>query len=1321
MFVFTVLCLFGGGEFGGKLVGPRAAAAALSDYCRGVVANVSTSCHIGAGGHFRPFNSETSCCISLLTANLERCFCDPELVQSMSQVFGIAPSVAIMALDGCAIPPSSVNIYNISGCLDARGVRITESSPTVNVASPETVELTKLGPSPGVSDRVLLFVPGVNDVGRGRAGASIYDLAGGRMQPQLKERFSNSYVLRIDHQGEFNTSLAGGVREVPRKEGLKSGEEIQRLTVDENLTELDRMALYLLPSAHPLQQSCALDKLPAIYKEHGRIAHIALFPTFMRSLDEFALQTQAAAGEVLADILSDPSQSKEIALWLLPAVVKMLSSNRNDEVIKAWLSALYAMAPSLPVKNLKDDLFKLAMSKGEVEETGRSRAVCACILGAISPLLKQEDIERLYLDKAMALCQDTDAEVRGAMSMQLAAIAKAVGVDVTVRVVLPELYELLNDEEVEVKTTAFQGMVEMLDLLPPEIRIKGILPFFKQFATATDVRIMAAVANEFGNVVGKMAADLSDDDMQGLLEHYKNLCRKSGEDIRPACAQNLPAVLRALGARRYALVLHALHIQLAQDSSVTVRKTIAAGLQEVSKIIGKERTAGYLKDIAVQLLKDGNREVQEEMIRNVGGILGQFMVTAPQQRASVYTSLLPAVLQAESNIGNRWRLHLALLETFPQFPTYFTSEQNYEHFIPLCFRYMANGALPVKSAAGFAMAVLIRSNKKASQRYELSQKVVREFAKGRSYWSRLTYTIFCEHALSVCSSRFFKDFFFDAAVDVVQDAIASVRMRACLLLPKLKAAIKLPEDVFALERINFCATQRMNDNDPEVAQIAHSIAEEYKYSSVRCSGLEHFNGTSSNQVEFEALDKQKEEEEWNMLSKDEQEEKRKLDEMLHRLRLESQKRAIGMPSQQPGTGNNPSETEGAASSKRNFRGGALGMERGTVGTPLGKTSTAASKQGGDLGGGKPGTSRGMPSRGGGGGGASREKERETAVTGAGTGLRGGGSSQRSYNPSFPQSTAASSATLSALGSEGSGDGSAAGVSSPKGAVGKSLKQQSFTQLAIAAGGSPSQASGPGSPSVNTANPSSGRPNILIQPVQDPLLTLPALEPVEIHVTPTSSPPSDVAINTTNVAGVAAENLLPSANDSWWLSTPAVSAQSPPQSLDQMHPYDMYHAPIPNNMLYTPIEMDSRAEDTELQTDFALLDFTTDVAMTLGTEGSSAMVPGSPFSSAIAPSPVAKEEEEIDAHIKDRLQATFYERGDDLDWMFSSSSLTSSSSNSFSSSTSSSSSSSSSRDGDRADHGRGHSTAGSKRYPKDLGTTEESRHHSRDEVPSSKLF
>lgn len=639
------------------------------------------------------------------------------------------------------------------------------------------------------------------------------------------------------------------LKEEHRKDSGLTREDIESLTVDENLTDLQRTQLFLSNNAHQLQQSCAFERLPKIFIDYGTAAYDALFPALASSMEHFNPHVQVLAGKAFTLIMQDQDVPKDMATWLLPMTLRMINLIQIYEVLQAWVEVLCILVPKLPSK-------------------------------------------------------DTDAEVRISMCDQLNAISRAVGIETTKRTVLPELYELLKDEEVDVHRVALTSLVEMLDFLPSDVKRLKILPILRLVCGQKDAKMLLPLSQLFGELMFKMAPDLSEEDIQLFVDSYKSLSRHSSEEVRQLCSHNFPAVLKSIGARKYAMTLHLTYQQLVQDPSSRVRCSISASFHEVSKILGKERAATYLKEAFLFLLTDKSREVQKKLIAILQYVIGQFSVVNEQQRMAIYASILPHLLQAEKDVTsfNLWRLQTSIFETFSQLIEYLTSDQIFEFLVPLCFYHMTESVLPVRSAAAITLAKFIRNNSRAMQRYELSQRVVKDFGHGRSYTARLVYIDFCESFLSISSSHMFKEHFLDAAISLLQDEVVGVRMRACALLPHLKAVVKLPEDAASLERINFYATQRLNDNDKQVAAAAKAVSDSFKHISVRCMGIEPGNENYAVQMEFEATDKQREEEEWSMLGKEEQDEQRKLDEMIQKLKLEGSKKFLMSTAAGPATG-----------------------------------------------------------------------------------------------------------------------------------------------------------------------------------------------------------------------------------------------------------------------------------------------------------------------------------------------------------------------------------------------------------------------------------
>ena len=63
------------------------------------------------------------------------------------------------------------------------------------------------------------------------------------------------------------------------------------------------------------------------------------------------------------------------------------------------------------------------------------------------------------------LCQDVEHEVRACMCSQLGLVAKGLGMEDTKSAILPELVELTNDEESNVRITGLDTVVTILPMM----------------------------------------------------------------------------------------------------------------------------------------------------------------------------------------------------------------------------------------------------------------------------------------------------------------------------------------------------------------------------------------------------------------------------------------------------------------------------------------------------------------------------------------------------------------------------------------------------------------------------------------------------------------------------------------------------------------------------------------------------------------------------------------------------------------------------------------------------------------------------------------
>mmetsp|Transcript_29490 Transcript_29490/g.56637 ORF Transcript_29490/g.56637 Transcript_29490/m.56637 type:complete len:789 (+) Transcript_29490:288-2654(+) len=661
----------------------------------------------------------------------------------------------------------------------------------------------------------------------------------------------------------------------------KTVDEVEKFFVDENLTDL-QLCAKLLSGKVMVQVHNALTRLPALYRANGRQAHDHVASALRNAMEEFDAEDYIT----LADSYTDIVQANHLSMddlkhCILPTTLEMLRKSNDAEVVDSWLGVLFELIPLMDQNTLGRDIADLALSKGEVDMTAQSRLLFCRIVGKLAPHVQPTTFETRFISKAMALCQDTDYQVRICMCEQLDSISRATGLELTRKLVMPELMELLNDEETAVRVAAFECVVNLLDFLHGDLR-KEVFQLIKQFIGATDEATMLCIGRLYGPLIVQVTSDFqNEDDWNIFYQVFKSLTHSQDPKLRQLAAFNFPGVLHSMGVRKYAMHLHGAYTHLCADPCDEVRECVAAGFLEVLRILGKDRALTYLKDSFLKLVADSNKEVQKKILSNLACVVEMFSVANETDRLSALGEILPALLAVKANLGQSWRLQVLVMQALPLFINHATPDQQFEVLVPLCFKEITSAVVPIKSAAAAALCLILRHLRRVSQRNEVLQRIVREFGKGKSCWSRILYVELCEHLGVHFSRRYFREHFLEAAVELLQDPVPNVRMRACPLLPRMKRMIRLPEDALLLERMSKLCTALTTDSDRDVSAVARDVVAQFKV-AVPCSSKRDPALSVEEHVALEAADAEKERAEAEIVAREDAELKKRREDLVAR-------------------------------------------------------------------------------------------------------------------------------------------------------------------------------------------------------------------------------------------------------------------------------------------------------------------------------------------------------------------------------------------------------------------------------------------------------
>ncbi|XP_071972382.1 serine/threonine-protein phosphatase 4 regulatory subunit 4 isoform X3 [Engystomops pustulosus] len=635
--------------------------------------------------------------------------------------------------------------------------------------------------------------------------------------------------------------------ERPVRRSLKTPEEIERLTVDEELNDIER-AVYLLSSGQDIQGTSVVANLPVLIRQNPSETLRRVVPKIREVLHVAGIEMQLTAAYSFLTILQEESVPvHSYCLSFLQIILQNLE-HRDIGVSNAWLDTLLAVIDVLPKETIRHEILNPLVSKAQLSQTLQSRLTSCRILGKLASKFEAHIVKRDILPLVESLCQDVEYEVRSCMCRQLELIAQGIGTELTKAAILPELIELARDEGSSVRLAAFETLVNLLSMFDHDDRSQIVLPLVKSFCEKSfkaDESVLTSLSLHLGKLCHGLQGLFTQEQHMWFLEFYKKLCRiglhqenghndnqienmeleKKYSTVRKNCAYNFPAMVVFVGAKNFHIDLYATFFCLCHDPDVPVRYTIALGFCEVCKLLGSN--VYLIHKELVALLQDDSLEVVDALLDHLTETL-ELMTSGGDNsgldnKLMIVPDLVPALTSAEQRVANslKWRSHEKLLQKFSCLPHIISSDQIYYRFLHRMFTIiLTNNVLPVQKAASRTLCIFLRYNRKQEQRHEIIQKLVEQLGQGKSYWNRQRFLDTCEYIMEFFSKSFFCKYFYLSVLELTGDPVANVRMKVCNMLPKLKSTLKLPADKHLLQQLELCVRKLLcQEKDKDVLAV----------------------------------------------------------------------------------------------------------------------------------------------------------------------------------------------------------------------------------------------------------------------------------------------------------------------------------------------------------------------------------------------------------------------------------------------------------------------------------------------------------------------
>ncbi|XP_005805244.1 serine/threonine-protein phosphatase 4 regulatory subunit 4 isoform X1 [Xiphophorus maculatus] len=729
--------------------------------------------------------------------------------------------------------------------------------------------------------------------------------------------------------------------ERPIRRSLKTAEEIDQLTVDEDLNDVER-AVYLLSVGQEVQRASVISNLPSLVRQNPAETFRRVVPKVREVLNGAGAEIQLAAATSFLTILQDDIILIHTHTYSILKTVLLHLNHRDTVVSSAWLETLLSAINALPKETIKQEVLNPLLYQSQLSHSLQARLAACRILGKASCKFDSLIVKKELLPLARSLSRDTESEVRVCMCRQLESMARAIGVDDTRTELLPELLELAGDEESRVRLAAFDSIISLMEMMDGDDRLHLLVPLVMSacdVSSQVDEGIMVSLSFQFGKLCSGLAGSLSEEQKRLLLQKFQVLCITGlqteenqmdvGEStlIRCNCCYNLPAMVAFVDPAHFLCDIHPSLSGLCSDPEVSVRRSVAASFHQVVKLL--ESNVHVVHKELLLLLQDSALEVLDALMNHLDETLEVVLSRGDNLILdNKLPELLSALLSAEQKVGSslRWRLHEKLLHRYSCLSRLLPGELLHQTFSARIFIILTtNKVLPVQKEAARTFCTFLRYNRKQEQRQEMMERLIQDLAQGRSYWNRLRFLDVCEIATEIFSRKYFNKHFLIPALELVHDPVANVRYKLCQLLPRLRSSLRLPADKLLLQKLDFCVQKflcREKDKDV-VAMIRKTVLELDKLDLSEPFHKRH---------EWDLLDQKKEKEEMLLLEM-EQLERQQSDGKLNSDKHAERKRRDSKTSLSSAKSMSVSSSTGSSSSGKETRKAKLSRSRSLSSQP----------------------------------------------------------------------------------------------------------------------------------------------------------------------------------------------------------------------------------------------------------------------------------------------------------------------------------------------------------------------------------------------------
>lgn len=515
-----------------------------------------------------------------------------------------------------------------------------------------------------------------------------------------------------------------------------------------------------------------------------------------------------ACGEILSMMLPQVPRSEVLEL-VVPATIERATA-KAPESRRLAARIIGSLNDSLEADEIQNLFLEHALTLADDEDES-VRAMIAQAMASVGVKLPLPVVEEYLWPKLTQLMTDENARVRAASMRAIARAAEA--------------------HRKEFATSSSYSQL-LLPMFLDECKISADVAASDLRTVDDDTYLMLEIFSEvYGYFLCAVSPLFPDESTwTTALNTLRRMVTCNGPTVRHWCAFNVPAIALICADSRtdkIAGVIQALSV----DSDVETRATLAAGLHETTRILGHGPLRAEVIRSLGDLLTDENPQVRMNTLEHFSEYLkvlstydstklaGGLVVGAPfsneasnpmqstiesdQMHSQAdplnksdateqleidkekFRQITPIFSSLEMMTSDSWRTQRLLACELKKSAHLVPQEVLCEHVAPLLFQMARESTYLVRQSSMQALMHVLRYIPDVRRRNHILKHFRLEWARGKVYWTRLAYIDGTQCAMSMFSTKLFKQLFRDEILNMIKDPVANVRHRLVRLFSSL--------------------------------------------------------------------------------------------------------------------------------------------------------------------------------------------------------------------------------------------------------------------------------------------------------------------------------------------------------------------------------------------------------------------------------------------------------------------------------------------------------------------------------------------------------